>query len=340
MKRVVVFVTLVAALGTACRTAHDTGSHLGTSGSDTTGALAGSSGSAAPASPGQPSSPPRADSTTRSTPEPKPEASAALLAHPLLWSAEKDGKTTYLLGTMHMGIDAETRLPPLVWAKLHDAKAFAMEADIDDPKIMSAMITPSTTSLKDQLGEVHWKKLEDALGPAMASALDHLPPMVAAAIVAIRGLPPTQPMDKALATRAKGEHKPVVYLESAMLQVEMLRKWMDIKALKILLEDPGKTEERAKLMLDAYVAGDERKILAISDGERADALAHGFTPAEYDEQMNEMLYHRNASWIAPIEQMHAAGGGFVAVGVLHLVGPRSVADLLGRKGYKVTRVAP
>jgi uncharacterized protein YbaP (TraB family) len=38
--------------------------------------------------------------------------------------------------------------------------------------------------------------------------------------------------------------------------------------------------------------------------------------------------------------MHAAGGGFVAVGVLHLVGPRSVADLLGRKGYKVTRVAP
>jgi uncharacterized protein YbaP (TraB family) len=240
---------------------------------------------------------------------------------------------------MHMGIDAETQLPPPLWAKLHDAKAFAMETDINDPQIMSAMITPTKSSLKNQLGEVHWKKLEDALGLAMASALDHLPPMVAAAILAIRGLPTTEPMDKALSTRAKTEQKPVVYLEPAMLQVEMLRKWMDVKALKILLDDPGKTEDRAKLMLDAYVTGDERKILAISDGERADSLAHGFTPAEYDQQMAEMLYNRNASWIAPIEQLHAAGGGFVAVGVLHLVGPRSVVDLLARKGYKVTRIA-
>jgi uncharacterized protein YbaP (TraB family) len=56
--------------------------------------------------------------------------------------------------------------------------------------------------------------------------------------------------------------------------------------------------------------------------------------------MSEMLYDRNASWIDAIEKLHAAGGAFVAVGAMHLVGPRSVLDLLSHKGYEVKRVTP
>jgi uncharacterized protein YbaP (TraB family) len=93
-------------------------------------------------------------------------------------------------------------------------------------------------------------------------------------------------------------------------------------------------------MLAAYVAGDERTMLALGDDERSDALRHGYTAAEYDREMDDLLYGRNASWIAPIEQLHAAGGGFVAVGALHLLGPRSVLDLLAHRGYRVTRIAP
>jgi uncharacterized protein YbaP (TraB family) len=93
-------------------------------------------------------------------------------------------------------------------------------------------------------------------------------------------------------------------------------------------------------MLDAYIAGDETKIVAISDSEKDDALEHGYTAAEYDQEMNEMLYDRNASWIDALDRLHAAGGGFVAVGALHLVGPRSVLALLAGKGYRVTRLAP
>ena len=66
--------------------------------------------------------------------------------------------------------------------------------------------------------------------------------------------------------------------------------------------------------------------------ERDDALHHGYTADEYDREMREMLYDRNASWIAAIEQLHAAGGGFVAVGALHLLGPHSVLALLAAHG--------
>jgi uncharacterized protein YbaP (TraB family) len=318
MKRAVVFVTLVAVLGAACQKSPEA---TGTATPPPTPATARVTGTAAPA--------PQDTRTARLEP----------LPHPLFWSVEKDGKTTYFLGTMHAGVDAEARLPALVWNKLHAAKTFAMEADLDDPAAAS-MIRPGARSLRDDLGDAYWKKLEDAIGPSVARAVDHLPPLVPAAALSMRGLPETVAMDKVLSARAAGEHKQVVFLEPATRQLAILGKWMDVKALKMLLDELPESEQHARAMLDAYVAGDEQKIVAISDSEKADALHHGYTAAEYDQEMNEMLYQRNTSWIDELEQLHAAGGGFVAVGAMHLVGPRSVLALLAGKGYQVTRVAP
>jgi uncharacterized protein YbaP (TraB family) len=147
-------------------------------------------------------------------------------------------------------------------------------------------------------------------------------------------------MDKALSARALSEHKPVVFLETATRQLQILGKWMDVKALKMMLDELPENERRARAMLDAYVEGNAQTIAAISDGEKDAALQHGYTAAEYDQEMNELLYDRNASWIDAIEKLHASGGAFVAVGAMHLVGPRSVLDLLAHKGYRVTRLAP
>lgn len=261
------------------------------------------------------------------------------LAHPLLWAAEKDGRTTYLFGTMHTGVDAATRLPTIVWAKLDAARAFAMETDLDDPTATDG-VRPTAGSLRDALGDAYWHKLEAALGADAAHAVEHLPPMIPAASLSLRGLPQTPQMDRALSARAAGAHKPMVFLEPASRQLALLARWIDLKALKMMLDELPSTEQHARAMLAAYVAGDERTMLALSDDERADALRHGYTAAEYDREMDDLLYGRNASWIAPIEQLHAAGGGFVAVGALHLIGPRSVVDLLAHRGYRVTRVVP
>jgi len=266
------------------------------------------------------------------------DPAAGPLTHPLLWSVEKGGRTTYLFGTMHTGVDAAARLPPVVWAKLDAAPAFAMETDLDDPTAADA-VPPSPGSLRDALGDAYWHKLETALGPDAARAVEHLPPMIPAASLALRGLPSTPQMDRVLAQRATGEHKPIVFLEPARRQLALLARWIDIKALRMMLDELSSGEQHARAMLAAYVAGDEREIARLGDDERADALRHGYTAAEYDREMDDLLYGRNAAWIAPIEQLHAAGGGFVAVGALHLVGARSVLDLLAHRGYRVTRVA-
>lgn len=325
MKRAVVFLTLVAVLGGACKrqeaapAAPSTGSAVAETGS-----------AAAPANDTWASTKP----SGVAAPKPPP------LAHPLFWAAEKNGKTTYFLGTMHIGVDAETRLPPLVWDKFRAAPAFAMEADLDDPNVMKDLMKPTSSSLHAQLGDAYWKKLEDAVGASTAQMFDRMQPMVPTSSLAMRGLPMTLPMDKTLATRATEQKKQMIYLEPAARQLALLGKWMDVKALKLMLDQLDDAEARAKLMLAAYTEGDEHEILALNDNERTEALAHGYTAAEYEQQMTDMLYNRNASWIPAIEKLHGEGNGFVAVGALHLVGPRSVLDLLAKKGYRVTRLTP
>lgn len=275
--------------------------------------------------------------TGSSDPWAKQKVAKDPLPKPLLWSVEKDGKTDYILGTMHTGVDPETRLPDIVWSELDKAKTFAMETNLSEAGKLEVKRSDGTT-LEHELGPEYWKKLQAALGVDKAGALRGYKAMIPVTMLSLRGLPATAPMDGALYGRAINEHKEIVYLEDITLQGAVLEKWMDGKALKDMLDDLDIGDKRAKDMLDAYVAGDEARIEALSNEERDDFLRHGRTQKEYDEQMEDILYKRNASWIPTLERIH--GGAFVAVGAMHLVGKRSVLDLLQQKGYKVTRITP
>ncbi len=282
---------------------------------------------------------PPAPATAAADPWSKPAAQKDPLKRPLLWSAERDGKTTYFLGTMHMGVDPEARLPEIVWTKLDTARTFAMETDLSGATQLDVKRHDGGT-LHHDLGDAYWKKLEGALGAPVASELDTMKPMIPATMLSMRGLPETPAMDSVLLGRATNEHKAIVYLEPLETQTTLLDKWMNARALEEMLDDLQANEQHSKDMLAAYVAGDDQKILTLSDAERTDFKRHGHSDHEFDTQMDDLLYNRNASWIAPIEKLHADGGGFVAVGAMHLIGKRSVLDLLAQRGYKVTRLTP
>ncbi len=271
----------------------------------------------------------------------KPEAKKDPLPRPLFFKIEKDGKTTYALGTFHTGVDAETRLPDTIWKRLDDASTFAIETDISDRSIAADLAKRSDgKTLHDDLGDAYWQKLETALTPKVAARLNAMKPTIAATMLSLRGLPQTPPMDGVLLGHAQNAHKHIAYLEPASVQVAVLVKWMDVRALEEMLDDLSWGEHLQKDMLAAYIAGDDQKILALSAAEKAEWKKAGRSEAEYDQMMEDMLYHRNASWIAPIEQLHASGGAFIAVGAMHLIGPHSVLELLAQKGYTVTRLAP
>ena len=280
-----------------------------------------------------------------SSAQPDPWASAPIkkdpLPRPLLWSIEKDGHTSYALGTIHIGVDPEARLPDLVWQKLDHAPTFAMETDLSDPSLAKEMSSRlDGRTLHDDLGDAYWHKLEHALGAATAQQMNRMPPTIPATLLSTRGMPATEPMDGVLLARAQRAHEAIVYLEPAAKQVGLLVKWMDVRALEQMLDDLDEDQRNQKDLLAAYIAGDDAKMVALSDDERAEWKKAGRSDAEYDQMMKEMLYERNASWIPAIEQLHRDGGGFIAVGAMHLIGKGSVLDLLAQRGYKVTRLTP
>jgi uncharacterized protein YbaP (TraB family) len=292
------------------------------------GAQAGASGSGSAATP---AADPWAATTARKDP----------ISHPLLWAIEKDGTTTYAFGTMHQGVDPETKLPQIVWDKLDAAKTFAMETDLSDTSLAAELITRKDgKTLHGELGNSYWQKLEAALTPDVAGSLDHATPAVAATLVSMRGLPTTAAMDGVMVAHAQNRGEKILYLEPAEKQVHLLIKWMDVWVLEEMLDDFTEFVQQQKDLLAAYLAGDDNKMIELSDAERVDWKKAGRSDAEYDRMMEDMLYQRNASWIDEIEQMHAQGGGFIAVGAMHLIGKRSVLELLAKRGYKVTRLSP
>jgi uncharacterized protein YbaP (TraB family) len=240
---------------------------------------------------------------------------------------------------MHVGVDAEAQLPEIVWKHFDAAPTFAMETDLSKAQLTDTERHDGKT-LHEEIGDKEWKKLEQALSPRVAQGMDHMKPMVPATLLSLHGLPMTAPMDGVLLGRAQNQKKRIVYLEPATKQVALLEKWMDARALIDMLDDLELGEKRSKTMLEAYLAGDDQKLLSVSDSERDEWKSRGHDLAEYDRMMDEMLYARNASWIDAIEQMHAAGGGFIATGAMHMIGPKSVLELLAHKGYKVTRITP
>ena len=261
------------------------------------------------------------------------------LARPFFWSIEKAGKTSYALGTIHIGVDAELRLPQLVWDKLDASKTFAMEMDIGDVG-MANLGARSKGTLESDLGPEYWEKFKKLVGPQVAAGLNKMKPMIAATMLSMRGLPMTPPMDGVLHGRALNQKKALVYFETAAKQAAMLEKYMDAKMLKMMIDDGDKGVAETKEMLAAYIAGDDAKMIALSDRQRADSLESGYTAKEYDGFMNVVLYQRNADWIPKIEKLHAAGGGFIAVGAADLIGKKSVLELLAARGYTIKRLAP
>jgi uncharacterized protein YbaP (TraB family) len=249
------------------------------------------------------------------------------------YEVTKDGKTSHLLGTMHIGVDP-TRLPPAVYASLDKSKAFAMETNLMDPSLIGDIMRQDGKTLEDDLGPDYWKKLQDAIGANMADNLKNMKPSAAASVLELRGLPMTQPMDLVLLQRAQKNGAKIVYLEEARLQEKILDKWLDVQGLKEMLDDIASGQDKNQEMLDAYVQGNEDVVSKLT----ADKSSWKRSPAEFDAMMKDLLYDRNASWIPELEKMFTDGDAFVAVGAAHLIGDRSVTDLLKKDGFTITRV--
>jgi len=215
-----------------------------------------------------------------------------------------------------------------------------METDTrDTTAAFKALMRQDGTTLDKELGPADWKRLEEALGAEMAAGIKGMKTSVAVILLTVRAIPMTEPMDEVLRTRATEAGARIEFLEEPAFQDALLDRWLDVRALRSILDDLPGNEEAQRKMLTAYARGDDA---ALSDmaTDRAAWAASGRSEAEFDEMNRAILYQRNASWIAPLEQLAAEGEVFCAVGAAHLFGPEGVLSLLVERGWSSRRVAP
>ena len=265
----------------------------------------------------------------------QPAAGASVsnrIEKPLLWQATSpEGKVVYLLGTIHQGVDAASKLPDGVWKRLEAADIFAMETDISDPALLSAIQRTDGSKLRDELGPAVWSKLEELLGSTMAAGLDSMKASSAAGLVMTQGLPMTAPMDLVLQQKARSLGKTIAYLEEPRFQIDLLDRYLNAEALIHALDNMDEIIATNRGLLKAYLAGDAEAMAATT-------LDPGQWESYGDDALEQMLFARNRNWVPEIEKLMAQGTPFVAVGGGHLVGEKSVLELLAAKGYRIERL--
>lgn len=259
-----------------------------------------------------------------------------------LWRIERDGRTSWLYGTLHLG-KLEWAMPgPKVLRALLAVDALALEVDVSDPGLRTQMSQTTPAALPAALQARLAKQAVAACVPAQALAA--FPPLLQ--VLALSGLDarwigldPAYGVEHVLAGFAKGRQLPVVALETAAMQMQAL-----------VPAQPDEAEQVLETSLAQLESGLTRRVLsrlgqAWADGD-LDTVAHyeawcECITGEADRAaLRRVNDDRNPHMADRITDLHRGGQRlFAAVGLLHMTGPQALPRLLAERGFAVERVA-
>lgn len=261
----------------------------------------------------------------------------------LLWRISRDGRSSYLFATLHVGRPAWRTFGARTEAALRETDALALEIDPGDPAVAADLgAPPAPPALSPPLVQRLARAVERACLPAAALAPLH-PVLQAVTLTMLDarwlGLDVAYSMEVLLAGRARSEGRAVVSLESASMQQaalvpadaaaalvlveQALAQLQDQTSRRVLARLVGAWERGDLATLESYEAWCE---CAASDDDRA-----------FLKRLND---DRNPPLADAIAALHQRGRRvFAAVGALHMTGPQALPALLAARGFRVERVA-
>lgn len=258
----------------------------------------------------------------------------------------KDLKSpSYLFGTHHLAPIAILDSIDGVSDALSGSVAVVGEIDMAAMQANSMALTPFMMAPADSTltklyspeeferlnGE--FKKWSGGLDLRMFDAMKPLVPNMTIALNMVAAdLPdfvPGEQLDAYFQSVATMAGKPIVALESIEEQGDFLFNCTTIaeqaKALAELLDNPDKSRGDALRLNECYFNHDIESILKESVEESEDP-----------KMFESLLYRRNANWLNRLPSILSDGSVFVAVGALHLAGPKGLVEGLRQLGYTVT----
>ena len=263
-----------------------------------------------------------------------------------LWEVVSLTNRAYLFGTVHAGKKDWYPLPAPVEEAFADSKVLVVEADVTNVEAMArtteAMVYTPPDSLSAHVPPADYERFRKLL-PRYAIAepqIGQLKPFMAVSVLVFSewarlGYLPQYGIDAHLIKKARADLKPVVEIEGVDVQVRLMDSLTETEhrqifdgTLKAL--ESGLTSEQITGMVNAWQSGDPSLMLEIA--QRYNENVPG--AKEFEEKF---VWARHESMLKKIEgyMNDTKDRHFIAVGSLHLAGPKGLVELLRRRGYIV-----
>ena len=273
-------------------------------------------------------------------------ARAAAKDRGFLWRISRDGTSSYLYGTIHLG-RADWIFPgPATFAALQGSDTLALELDLADPAVAQAMRN-SPASQPDALllpQSVQRRLIRQAEAACLPQGLlDQQHPLLQAITLTVlagrrEGLEPGFAQEIVLSEAARSVGARIVSLETVQQQLAVLIPREEAAAREML--------ERTLQQLETGAA--QRALVRLADAWADGRLAE---LEQYEKWCECVLTPRDREWLRRlnddrnpglarrIDALHSAGRRvFAAVGALHMTGHRALQELLAQRGFTVERI--
>lgn len=262
--------------------------------------------------------------------------------HGFLWRISKDGRSSYLYGTIHAAREDWMYPGPTIVDAIRGSDLVALELDILDPTIQQRLAASIGSARAEPLPPALLRRLEQrrAVECVDAAVWGKFAPefqVASLTVLAARrdGFDPAYAIDLVLAGLARNLDKPVVSLETPEAQMQAMQMPTQAETVAFV-DDALKDLEagRARPMLNriakVWVEGNYAELSNYA------RWCECLRTRSERAAMKRLLDDRNPGLAASIDVLHSGGKQvFAAVGSLHMIGPNGLPALMKKRGYKI-----
>ena len=280
----------------------------------------------------------------------------------LLYKISGNGleKPSYIIGTHHLiNVGFVNRINGVTEAltetdQVYGELVWDTMTNTDSLKaVQNAMTLPAGKTIKDYLTPDEYKRLDAFMvakmgtglsNPMVASKMGNLTPM--ALVTQFQLLlfmtkhmgefDPSSTFDQYFQAQAKKNGLPCGGLETLQKQIDVLYKGKpmsrQVEELMCFIDNENFNSQMMEDLTSAFYAQNLETLKQVMDrklGGKCDS-----TPEEEDQ----LIYNRNADWVAKMADIMASKPTFFAVGAAHLPGDKGVLQLLRNAGYTIEGV--
>jgi uncharacterized protein YbaP (TraB family) len=258
----------------------------------------------------------------------------------ILWKVSRNNNPhSYIFGTIHVADKKILNLPEEVEQALYSSKIFVMEAlpDLGQAAIFSAsMFYTDGRTLDQVISNTLFQETVNILKNYMIpEQLVNLMKPWAAYITMNYPSEMGTVLDLELMSQARNNGAEIKGLETLIEQGEIFSTLEEKIQVKLLLDSAcnyGVLTGDFEKMKDFYLSRDLSGLA--NYGNRYEMSED----ADYLMLMDLLLINRNQTMVERMQETLNTGGGFIAIGALHLPGEEGVLHLLHQKGYSIDKI--